>query len=151
MEIIADLLPAERIQEALARIEQLEVEDVPGGVVILPGTKELLGSLPDGGWAVVTSVTRRLAEARLHEVGIDPPLLVAADDITRGKPDPEPFLVAARSSPPIPPAARSSRTLPRDWRPSLRRRRCPRPFTTVRNRPRNRPRSGQMRPICGRV
>ncbi|MGP3949130.1 HAD family hydrolase [Streptomyces sp. 7N604] len=95
VEIIAELLPAERIQGALARIEQLEVEDVSGGVVILPGTKELLASLPDGSWAVVTSATRRLAEARLHEVAIHPPLLVAADDITRGKPDPEPFLLAA--------------------------------------------------------
>ncbi|MFG2192262.1 HAD family hydrolase [Streptomyces sp. NPDC048639] len=94
-EIIADLLPAERAGEALARIEQLEVEDVAGGVVVLPGARELLASLPDGGWAVVTSATRRLAEARLHEVGIHPPLLIAADDITRGKPDPEPFLLAA--------------------------------------------------------
>ncbi|MGP3999697.1 HAD family hydrolase [Streptomyces sp. 8N706] len=95
VEIIAELLPAERIPEAVDRIEQLEVDDVPGGVVILPGTKELLSSLPDGGWAVVTSATRRLAEARLREVGVQPPLLVAADDITRGKPDPEPFLLAA--------------------------------------------------------
>jgi sugar-phosphatase len=95
VEIIAGLLPAGQVQEALARIEQLEVEDVPGGVSVLPGTKELLASLPDSGWAVVTSATRRLAEARLHEAGIQPPLLIAADDITRGKPDPEPFLLAA--------------------------------------------------------
>ncbi|MFI6939933.1 HAD family hydrolase [Streptomyces sp. NPDC050418] len=95
VEIIAELLPAERIPEALARIEQLEVEDVPGGVVVLPGTKELLGSLPRDRWAVVTSATRPLAEARLHEVGIDFPTLIAADDISRGKPDPEPFLLAA--------------------------------------------------------
>ncbi|MGW6569309.1 HAD-IA family hydrolase [Streptomyces sp. NPDC054975] len=94
-EIIADLLPAARVPEALRRIEQLEVEDVPGGVELLPGTKELLSSLPAGRWAVVTSATRPLGEARLREVGIDFPVLVAADDITRGKPDPEPFLLAA--------------------------------------------------------
>jgi sugar-phosphatase len=94
-EIIADLLPAEQIPAALARIEQLEVEDVSGGIVILPGTKQLLAELPLGSWAVVTSATRRLAEARLREVGIQAPLLVAADDIARGKPDPEPFLLAA--------------------------------------------------------
>ncbi|WP_327357410.1 HAD family hydrolase [Streptomyces sp. NBC_01304] len=95
VEIIADLLPADRIPEALARIEQLEVEDVPGGVVVLPGTKELLGSLPSDRWAVVTSATRPLAEARLHEIGVDFPVMIAAGDITRGKPDPEPFLLAA--------------------------------------------------------
>lgn len=104
-EIVADLLPAmaarpgvepgERLSEALARIEQLEVEDVAGGVRLLPGTRALLESLPAEQWAVVTSATRRLAEARLEEVGIRPKNLIAADDISRGKPDPEPFLLAA--------------------------------------------------------
>src|ERR687884_507283 len=56
---------------------------------------ELLGRLPADRWAVVTSANRRLAEARLAAVGISPALLVSADDITRGKPDPEPFLLAA--------------------------------------------------------
>ncbi|GGV47115.1 phosphatase [Streptomyces longisporoflavus] len=94
-EIIADMLPAERVAGAVARIEELEVSDVAGGVVLLPGTLELLTSLPPGRWAVVTSAGRRLAEARLAEVGIDPQMLISADDITRGKPDPEPFLLAA--------------------------------------------------------
>ncbi|MCX4821812.1 HAD family hydrolase [Streptomyces sp. NBC_01142] len=95
-EIAADLLPADVVPEAVARIEQLEVEDVAGGVVLLPGTAELLAQLPADRWAVVTSASRRLAEARLEEVGIRPKMLIAADDITRGKPDPEPFLLGAR-------------------------------------------------------
>lgn len=94
-EIAADLLPPERLPEAVARIEELEVSDVAGGVHLLPGTRALLDSLPMDQWAVVTSATRVLAEARLAEVGIRPALLIAADDITRGKPDPEPFLLAA--------------------------------------------------------
>ncbi|WP_328297700.1 HAD-IA family hydrolase [Streptomyces sp. NBC_00435] len=94
-EIVADLLPAGVRDEALARIEALETEDVVGGVVLLPGTKELLCALPAGSWAVVTSATRPLAEARLREAGIDIPEMVTAGDITRGKPDPEPFLLAA--------------------------------------------------------
>lgn len=73
------------------------MEDVPnGGVHLLPGTAALLDSLPADRWAVVTSATRRLAEARLEAVGIRPKTLVCADDITRGKPDPEPYLLAAR-------------------------------------------------------
>ncbi|EPH45829.1 HAD-IA family hydrolase [Streptomyces aurantiacus] len=96
-EIVADLLPADRVAEAVARIEDLEVSDVAGGVVALPGTLDLLASLPAERWAVVTSASRRLAEARLAEVGIRPKTLIAADDITRGKPDPEPFLLAART------------------------------------------------------
>ncbi|MGA4847754.1 HAD family hydrolase [Streptomyces sp. G5(2025)] len=94
-EIAADLLPPEKVPGAVARIEELEVSDVADGVVLLPGTRELLESLPMDRWAVVTSATRVLAEARLAEVGIRPGLLIAADDITRGKPDPEPFLLAA--------------------------------------------------------
>jgi sugar-phosphatase len=97
-EIAADLLPAEAVPDAVARIERLEVEDVPnGGVRLLPGTWEFLGALPAHRWAVVTSATRRLAEARLGAVGILPKTLIAADDITRGKPDPEPYLLGARA------------------------------------------------------
>lgn len=97
-EIAADLLPTARVAEAVARIEQLEVEDVPGGGVhLLPGTRDFLDALPADRWAVVTSATRRLAEARLDAVGILPKSLVAADDITRGKPDPEPYLLGARA------------------------------------------------------
>ncbi|MGW3170431.1 HAD family hydrolase [Streptomyces sp. NPDC001153] len=96
-EIVADLLPAHLVPEGVARVEQLEVDDVPGGGVrLLPGTRDLLHSLPAEVWAVVTSATRRLAEARLDAVGILPKTLIAADDITRGKPDPEPYLLAAR-------------------------------------------------------
>ncbi|MFF3897832.1 HAD family hydrolase [Streptomyces sp. NPDC001812] len=98
VEIAADLLPARVVPEAVARIEDLEVEDVPnGGAVLLPGTRDLLDALPAERWAVVTSATRRLAEARLAAAGILPKTLVAADDITRGKPDPEPYLLAART------------------------------------------------------
>ncbi|QUW90265.1 HAD family hydrolase [Streptomyces sp. V17-9] len=97
-EIAGDLLPTARVAEAVARIEQLEVEDVPGGGVhLLPGTREFLDALPADRWAVVTSATRRLAEARLDAVGVLPKSLVAADDITRGKPDPEPYLLGARA------------------------------------------------------
>jgi len=98
VEIVADLLPADRVAEAVARVEQLEVEDVPnGGVALLPGTRSFLDALPADRWAVVTSATRRLAEARLAAVGIRPKTLLTADDVTRGKPDPEPYLLAARA------------------------------------------------------
>ncbi|MER6471715.1 HAD family hydrolase [Streptomyces collinus] len=97
VEIVGDLLPARLVPEAVARVEQLEVEDVPnGGVRLLPGTRDFLDSLPADRWAVVTSATGRLAEARLAAVGITPKILVSADDVTRGKPDPEPYLLAAR-------------------------------------------------------
>ncbi|GAA4666116.1 HAD-IA family hydrolase [Streptomyces youssoufiensis] len=96
VDIIGDLLPAERIPGALARIDALEAADVAGGVTLLPGTATLLAALPADRWAVVTSANRRVATARLAEVGIRPGQLVCADDVRRGKPDPQPFLLAAR-------------------------------------------------------
>ncbi|GAA4900952.1 HAD-IA family hydrolase [Streptomonospora salina] len=94
-QIAAQLLPADTVAAATDRLEQLEIDRAPD-LRVLPGTRELLASLPDDAWAVVTSCTRPLAEARIKAVGIDPPLLITADDVTTGKPAPEPYLTAAR-------------------------------------------------------
>ena len=76
-------------------VERREIEDVEG-IVVLPGAMELLTSLPPHRWTIATSCTRRLAEARLHAAGLPiPACIVTATDVTRGKPDPEPFLKAA--------------------------------------------------------
>ncbi|MGP9017582.1 HAD-IA family hydrolase [Streptomyces sp. BR1] len=94
--IVADLLPAEQVAEAVARLENAEVADaIAGGVVLVPGASDLLARLPADRWAVVTSGTRRVAEARLSQVGIRPECLVTVEDITHHKPHPEPFLLAA--------------------------------------------------------
>ncbi|MDR0358679.1 MAG: HAD-IA family hydrolase [bacterium] len=93
-ELIADLLPADRVAAGLRRIE--EIEQASGASVIaLPGAREVTRNLPPGRWAVVTSSARALAEARLRGAGLYAPLLVTADDVRHGKPDPEPFLLAA--------------------------------------------------------
>jgi mannitol-1-/sugar-/sorbitol-6-phosphatase len=76
-------------------VERREIEDVEG-IVVLPGATELLASLPLERWTIATSCTRRLAEARLHAAGLPiPQCMVTATDVTRGKPDPQPFLQAA--------------------------------------------------------
>jgi len=92
---VADLVPAPRIPAAVARIEELERSDTDG-IVALPGSADLLASLPADRWAIVTSGVRPLAEARIRAAGLPvPKVLVTADDVARGKPDPEPFLLAA--------------------------------------------------------
>ncbi|WP_043267169.1 HAD-IA family hydrolase [Streptomyces sp. CT34] len=94
--IIADLLPEEQVREGVQRLVDAEVADAAaGGVQAVPGAVELLASLPEGRWAVVTSGSRRVAEARLTPVGIRPKFLITSDDVSRHKPHPEPFLVAA--------------------------------------------------------
>jgi sugar-phosphatase len=63
----------------------------------VPGAAELTGNIPAGRWAVVTSGNRILARARLSAAGIvEPDVLITADDVSSGKPDPEGYLAAAR-------------------------------------------------------
>jgi sugar-phosphatase len=77
-------------------IERRQAEDVDG-LVAIPGAVAALGALRGDRVAVVTSGTRPLALARLAAVGIEPPsVIVFADDVQRGKPDPEGYLTAAR-------------------------------------------------------
>jgi mannitol-1-/sugar-/sorbitol-6-phosphatase len=64
----------------------------------LPGALRLLTALPAGSWAVATSGSRPVATTRLRRAGLPiPPVLVCAEDVTRGKPSPDAYLLAARS------------------------------------------------------
>src|SRR5580658_4301307 len=66
------------------------------GVRVMPGAAELVHSIPEGRWGVVTSGTRLLASARLRFCGLPvPKVLVTADDVAYGKPHPEPYLKGA--------------------------------------------------------
>lgn len=76
-------------------VERAEIEDLEG-VVPMPGARELVERLSDERWAIVTSGTRPLAEARLRASGLPRPShMVTATDITHGKPDAEPYLKGA--------------------------------------------------------
>ncbi|WP_460351800.1 HAD-IA family hydrolase [Actinoallomurus acanthiterrae] len=67
------------------------------GLRALPGADALLASLHPEAWAVVTSGTRAVATARLAAVSLPlPKVLVAAEDVPAGKPDPAGYLRAAR-------------------------------------------------------
>jgi sugar-phosphatase len=88
--ILAPHLDAESEGAVLDRRQAQDTE----GVVALPGARELLDHyLP---LAVVTSCTRPLALARLVAADLPvPDVLATPERWTRGKPDPEPYLVAA--------------------------------------------------------
>ena len=76
-------------------VERAEIDDV-GGVEAIDGIVDFLNALPDDRWAIVTSATLELATKRLAAAGIHlPKTLVTAEDVKRGKPAPDPFLVAA--------------------------------------------------------
>jgi mannitol-1-/sugar-/sorbitol-6-phosphatase len=93
--VVRAVLPTERQEAAIARIAELELADV-SGIVVLPGAAEALKALAEVKNAIATSCTLPLAQARIRAAGLIPPsTLVTVDDVTHGKPDPEPFLVAA--------------------------------------------------------
>jgi sugar-phosphatase len=99
VDIIVGLRPdfgPEQIAVGLRLIEDMEIDDM-ADLKVLPGVKALLGGLPQNRWTIVTSATRRLTLARLAEAGLPvPELLIAGDDVTHGKPHPEPYLTGAR-------------------------------------------------------
>ncbi len=77
-------------------LDTAELEDLEG-IVEVPGAARLVASLPEERWAVVTSAGRDLARRRLDRAGVPaPPVLVTAEDITRGKPAPDGYLLAAQ-------------------------------------------------------
>src|SRR5215470_6133293 len=93
---IRELLPNGDHEAENREVERREIEDLLG-VIPLPGALQLLGALPPDRWAIVTSCTRRLAEVRIAAARLPKPkYLVTSNDVRRGKPDPEPYVKAAR-------------------------------------------------------
>lgn len=94
-EIVRLVAPHLDTADELAHLARAE-EDCRDGIVAVPGARRLLEQLGSGRWAVVTSAWRRLAVIRLGCAGLPvPAVLVAADEIRRGKPHPEGYLRAA--------------------------------------------------------
>ena len=96
-------MPADQVEELnefMIAGESTDTDDC----VPLPGALTALDVLPTNRWAIVTSGSLRLARARIAAAGLPlPRLLVTADDVAQGKPDPAPYLLgAARAA--VPPA-----------------------------------------------
>lgn len=95
IETLAKHLPVDQVENAVKRLEDLEVGLTPA-TAVKPGCRRLLDQLPGARWAIVTSASRRLASARWAGARLPvPEVTVTADDVHRGKPDPEPFALAA--------------------------------------------------------
>jgi sugar-phosphatase len=91
VDIIKTLRPDIDAAEGLRLIEDMEIEDV-ADLVVLPGARDLLQSLPPERWAIVSSATRRLLLGRLRAAQlVVPERIISGDMVERGKPDPEPY------------------------------------------------------------
>jgi mannitol-1-/sugar-/sorbitol-6-phosphatase len=84
------------LQAEVDALTQAEIDDLEG-IETIAGAAEFLASLPKDRWAIVTSAPRELARLRLGAAGLPmPPLMIAGEDITNGKPAPDCFLLAAQ-------------------------------------------------------
>jgi mannitol-1-/sugar-/sorbitol-6-phosphatase len=98
IEVVAEFAP--HGVDVVAETDRIEAEEIDrtDGISEIPGSAALLSGLDRDRWAVVTSATRALTVRRLAAVGIPlPKILVAADDVTRGKPHPQPYMLAAKA------------------------------------------------------
>jgi sugar-phosphatase len=89
-------LPGVDAEAQAAFITEAEIEDVEG-IVEIPGAAAFLNSLPNDRWAMVTSAPRDLALRRMAAAGIPAPaVMITAEDVQAGKPDPAGYLLAAK-------------------------------------------------------
>ncbi|MGN4965554.1 HAD-IA family hydrolase [Aeromonas dhakensis] len=94
-EVIRTLAPQLDLAQEVALLDELEINHT-GQAEALAGARTLLASLPVERWALVTSASQRVARHRLRSAGLPlPALLVGAEDVEHGKPDPAPYLLAA--------------------------------------------------------
>ena len=92
---VREYLPNADHEAENREVERREIQDLEG-VVPLPGTLDLLASLPQNRWTIVTSCTRALAEVRIRAAGLPlPKTMITSNDIVHGKPHPDPYRKAA--------------------------------------------------------
>jgi sugar-phosphatase len=88
-------LPGVDAEVEAATIAREEMDDVTG-IEPIAGIQAFMATLPAGRWAVVTSAPRALALRRIAAAGLPVPgLMIAAEDVARGKPAPDCFELAA--------------------------------------------------------
>ena len=96
IDTVRKLWPGGNYMAELKIIEDYEVAD-NYDLMVLEGVMPILQSIPQKYWTIVTSATDRLARARLAHAGIPvPDRIVTGDMVSRGKPDPEPYLKGAQ-------------------------------------------------------
>ncbi|UBO73264.1 HAD-IA family hydrolase [Aeromonas rivuli] len=96
-EVIQALAPDLDLAREIALLDEMEIQHT-GAAEPLAGCRAVLQGLPMTRWALVTSASRRVALHRLASAGLPVPLqLIGAAEVARGKPDPEPYLLGAKS------------------------------------------------------
>jgi sugar-phosphatase len=92
---IRDVAPHLDAEAEAKALELLEI-DARDGILAVGGALQTLQALHPHQWAVVTSATKTLAETRLRAAGLPvPAVLIGAEHVAEGKPNPEGYLKGA--------------------------------------------------------
>lgn len=92
---VRGLAPHLNLADEVAWLDAEEERDLAG--IVVPGAARLIGALAPEEWALVTSAGRELAVLRLAAAKVPlPRTIVSGESVTRGKPDPEGYLMGAR-------------------------------------------------------
>lgn len=95
-DVVPEFFPPEAVASVLREMADLALSHAEL-VSPIPGAVAALNTITDGTWAVVTSGSRALMTSRMRGAGLRiPSVIVAAEDVRHGKPDPEGYLLAAR-------------------------------------------------------
>lgn len=101
VEVVSQLRVRHRLGATQAELELIYrglVDDAYLRVASMPHAAEVLTAAKGAGWivGVVTSNGARRTRAWLERAGLGPQvdLVISGDDVTRGKPDPEPYRLA---------------------------------------------------------
>lgn len=108
--LLGEQIHSQRVQEIVRRLAphldtQQEVHALEAALLqmtqrhqsqLQQGVSELLQALGETPWGVVTQSHHARAEEQLQQAGMQrPPLVVGAEQVSSGRPDPEPYLLAA--------------------------------------------------------
>jgi HAD superfamily hydrolase (TIGR01509 family) len=90
--------PAPPAQVARWMMDGMLRRAAAGRVIIRPGARELLAEVAAAGipHALVTGSQREFTDAVITSTGLSFTVTVTGDDVVRPKPDPEPYLLAAK-------------------------------------------------------
>lgn len=100
------LVHSQRVYASQDEIVRFEEDVIQGGLTALPGAVSLITQIQSGntdvalqrhGWTIVTSATNVYTPRALAKCGVPlPPAgLVTSNDVSRGKPHPDPYLAGA--------------------------------------------------------
>ncbi|PSU70865.1 HAD-IA family hydrolase [Photobacterium phosphoreum] len=95
-ETLAEINPKYNTEDGVLEVKCIAVEKMKKAKAIT-GALKFVKQIPNEMWSIATSGPRQVAVTSLKASGFSlPEVMVCGEDVTQGKPHPEPFLTAAK-------------------------------------------------------